>query len=44
MDYILSPSILSADFKVLGEQMKATEENGATYLHFDVMDTMPLAR
>lgn len=40
MAYILSPSILSADFKVLGEQMKATEENGATYLHFDVMDGM----
>lgn len=40
MDYILSPSILSADFKVLGEQMKATEENGATYLHIDVMDGM----
>ena len=40
MDYILSPSILSADFKALGEQMKATEENGATYLHFDVMDGM----
>ena len=40
MDYILSPSILSADFKVLGEQKKATEENGATYLHFDVMDGM----
>ena len=40
MDYILSPSILSADFKVLGEQMKATEEIGATYLHFDVMDGM----
>lgn len=38
MDYILSPSILSADFKALGEQMKETEENGATYLHFDVMD------
>ena len=40
MDYILSQSILSADFKVLGEQMKATEENGARYLHFDVMDGM----
>ncbi len=24
MEYILSPSILSADFKALGEQMKAT--------------------
>nr|WP_106790155.1 ribulose-phosphate 3-epimerase [Massilistercora timonensis] len=40
MDYILSPSILSADFKALGGQMKATEENGARYLHFDVMDGM----
>lgn len=27
MDYILAPSILSADFKVLGEQMKLTEDN-----------------
>ena len=25
MDYILAPSILSADFKVLGEQMKLTD-------------------
>ena len=40
MDYILSPSILSADFKALGGQMKATEEHGARYLHFDVMDGM----
>lgn len=40
MDYILAPSILSADFKVLGEQMKLTEDNGAKYLHFDVMDGM----
>ena len=38
MDYILAPSILSADFKVLGEQMKLTEDHGAKYLHFDVMD------
>ena len=40
MEYILAPSILSADFKVLGEQMKETEEAGAKYLHFDVMDGM----
>lgn len=40
MEYILAPSILAADFKILGEQMKATEENGAKYLHFDVMDGM----
>ncbi len=35
---ILAPSMLSADFKVLGEEMRAIEENGAQYLHFDVMD------
>lgn len=40
MEYIMAPSILSADFKALGEQMKLTEENGAKYLHFDVMDGM----
>lgn len=37
---ILSPSILSADFKRLGEEIKITEEYGAEYLHFDVMDGM----
>ncbi len=40
MDYILAPSILAADFKNLGQEMKKTEENGAKYLHFDVMDGM----
>lgn len=40
MKYILSPSILAADFTRLGEEMKATEEKGARYLHFDVMDGM----
>ena len=35
---ILAPSILSADFKILGEQLKQTEEAGAQYIHFDVMD------
>ena len=40
MNYILAPSILAADFKALGGQMKQTEENGAEYLHFDVMDGM----
>ena len=38
MNYVLSPSILAADFKVLGQEMKKTEENGAAYIHFDVMD------
>lgn len=40
MKYILAPSLLAADFKCLGEQMKMTEKNGAEYLHFDVMDGM----
>lgn len=38
MKYKLSPSILAADFGALGAQIRATEENGAEYLHFDVMD------
>ncbi|MCI6061182.1 MAG: ribulose-phosphate 3-epimerase [Dorea sp.] len=38
MKYVLSPSILSADFKMLGEEMRKTEKNGAGYIHFDVMD------
>ena len=38
MEYILSPSILAADFTELGEQIRGTEEAGAQYLHFDVMD------
>ena len=40
MNYVLAPSILAADFKVLGQEMKKTEENGAEYIHFDVMDGM----
>lgn len=40
MKQILAPSILSADFKKLGEQMELCEKNGAEYLHFDVMDGM----
>lgn len=35
---ILSPSILSADFAALGEQIKAVDKAGAQYLHIDVMD------
>ena len=40
MNYVLAPSILAADFKVLGQEMKKTEDNGAEYIHFDVMDGM----
>ena len=34
----LSPSILSADFAVLGEQIALLDEAGAEYVHIDVMD------
>ena len=34
----LAPSILSADFSRLGDEIKAVEEAGADYIHIDVMD------
>jgi ribulose-phosphate 3-epimerase len=34
----LAPSILSADFSILGEQIRAIDEAGAEYVHIDVMD------
>lgn len=38
MEYRLCPSILSADFNRLGEQIKILEKEGVEYLHIDVMD------
>jgi ribulose-phosphate 3-epimerase len=34
----ISPSILSADFARLGEEVQAVEQGGADYIHVDVMD------
>ncbi len=34
----ISPSILSADFSKLGEEVVALEKAGADYIHIDVMD------
>ncbi|MBI5453629.1 MAG: ribulose-phosphate 3-epimerase, partial [Deltaproteobacteria bacterium] len=34
----ISPSILSADFTRLKEELKALEDAGADYVHVDVMD------
>jgi len=34
----IAPSILSADFKKLGSEIKEIEEAGADYVHVDVMD------
>lgn len=38
MNYIISPSILSADFSKLGEEISMCAEAGAQFIHIDVMD------
>ena len=37
-DYLIAPSILSADFARLGEEVNAVLDAGADIVHFDVMD------
>lgn len=37
-DYLIAPSILSADFARLGEEVSSVLEAGADIVHFDVMD------
>ncbi len=37
-DVKISPSILSADFAKLGEELKAIDDAGADMIHIDVMD------
>ena len=34
----IAPSVLSADFSKLGEEIKALDSGGADYIHLDVMD------
>ncbi len=37
-DIIIAPSILSADFAKLGEEVEAIEQAGCDWIHIDVMD------
>ena len=37
-DYLIAPSILSADFARLGDEVNAVLDAGADVIHFDVMD------
>jgi ribulose-phosphate 3-epimerase len=38
MDYYIAPSLLSADFGRLAEEVGAAEKAGADLLHVDIMD------
>ncbi len=39
-DFLIAPSILSADFARLGEDVEKVLASGADVVHFDVMDNL----
>lgn len=38
MSHLIAPSILSADFAALGQEVRAITDGGADWIHVDVMD------
>jgi ribulose-phosphate 3-epimerase len=38
VDLVIAPSLLAADFRRLGEQVRSVESGGAAWLHLDIMD------
>ena len=39
MSFLIAPSLLSSDFSKLGEEVKALEQAGADWIHWDIMDS-----
>jgi ribulose-phosphate 3-epimerase len=37
-DFLIAPSLLSADFATLGQEVRNVIDSGADWIHFDVMD------
>ncbi|MCY4321458.1 MAG: ribulose-phosphate 3-epimerase [Bdellovibrionaceae bacterium] len=39
MSFLVAPSLLSSDFSQLGKEVKALEQAGADWIHWDIMDS-----
>jgi pentose-5-phosphate-3-epimerase len=40
---VIAPSILAADLRRLGEEVRAVDEAGADWIHIDLPSSMPCA-
>lgn len=38
MSFLVAPSLLAADFSVLGKEIQSVEKAGADWIHWDIMD------